>query len=89
MVVCQIAWACAGLVPAHWVAHKVNTPCAGGRVAHKVNTPCAGGRVAHKVTHKVTHKDAQGVHKATHKVQELVCAQGRAHLVQTPWCAQG
>ena len=86
MVVYNInVWACAGLVPAHWVAHKVNSPCAGGRVAHKVEQACAGAKVAHKVM----HKDAQGAHKVAHKVRELVCAQGQAHLVQTPGCAQG
>ena len=48
------------LVPHPWVWHKVEQPCAGGRVAHKVKQPCARGRVA--------HKDAQGTHKGAHKV---------------------
>ena len=85
MVVCLNDWPCAGLVHAPWVAHKVNTPCAGGKVAHKVKQLCAVGRVAHKVT----HKDAQGAHKVAHKVRELVGAQGRMNLVQGPGCAQG
>ena len=85
MVVCPNMWACAGLVPARWVRHKVNSTLCQGTVAHNVKQPCAGGRVAHKVT----HKDAQGAHKVAHKVRELACAQGQADLVQTPGCAQG
>ena len=59
MVLCLNIRACAGLVPAHWVRHKVKTTFAGARVTHKIKQPCAGGKVAHKVM----HKDAQVAHK--------------------------
>ena len=52
MVVCLDDWACADLVPAHWVAHKVNTACAGEVSRIGFTTPW--------------HTHAQGMQRVTH-----------------------